>query len=142
MLPRRLKNILIEKINKSDWWHVIPADPNAYKKRGKFLASTYLQASFYGKPQNNPEKILIKNPLCGSSESEILKELFPSKYRELYKQVLDEGNGWYKRRIGLDSKISRMTERKGYDAIVLIGSDGKNSLEKNRKPKSIELNLL
>jgi len=143
MLSYRLKNILIEKINKSDWWHVVPADPDAYKKRGKFLTSTYLQASFYGKPQNTPEKVLIKNPLCGNSESEILKKLFPVNHREFYKQVLDdERDGWYKRRIALDSKISKTAKIKGYDAVALLGSNGKNSLKKNCKPRSIELNLL
>ncbi len=143
MLSCRLKNILIEKINKSDWWHVVPADPDAYKKRGKFLASTYSQASFYGKPQINPEKVLIKNPLCASSEPEILKELFPANHKELYKKVLDdEDDRWYKCRIGLDAKVSRTAKIKGYDAVVLLGSTGENSLNKNRKPGFIELNLL
>ena len=142
MLSCRSINLLIEKVNKSYWWHVVPADPTAYEKRGKFFASTYLQASFYGKPKHGPERVSIQNPLCGSSEEEILKELFPANHNELYNQVLDEGNGWYKRRINLDSKISLTAKRNGYDSIVLICSNGKNSLEKNRKPRSIELNLL
>lgn len=41
-----IKEVLIDKINKSEWWHVTPADPEAYSKRGKFLSSTYQQAEF------------------------------------------------------------------------------------------------
>lgn len=71
-----IKNVLIEKINNSEWWHVPPQDPEAYKKRGKFFASTFLQAEFYGKPNDNSEKINIKNPIFGFSEFEILEQLF------------------------------------------------------------------
>ncbi|MDF1518256.1 MAG: hypothetical protein P1P79_09945 [Lutibacter sp.] len=66
-----MKDILIEKINKSDWWHVSPKDSDSYKKRGKFLASTYQQAEFYGKPNNKPEtvkKIISNNPLIKTNE--------------------------------------------------------------------------
>lgn len=142
MLSCRLRNLLIEKVNKSYWWHVVPTDPNAYEKRGKFFASTYSQASFYGKPMHEPERVSIHNPLCGSSEKEILKELFPTNYEQLHNQVTDEGNGWYKRRINLDSKISRAAKRKRYDSVVLICSNGKKILKKNCKPGAIELNLL
>ena len=142
MLSCRLRNSLVEKINKSEWWHVIPEDLKAYEKRGKFLASTYSQASFYGRPKDEPERVFIRNPLCGTSELEILRQLFPTNRKELYEQVLDVGDDWYKRRVDLDSKIFYTAKRNGYDAVVLITSNGKKDLEKNRKPWSIELNLL
>jgi len=28
------KNKLLVRINRKDWWHVPPADPAAYRKRG------------------------------------------------------------------------------------------------------------
>jgi hypothetical protein len=142
VLSCRLRNVLIEKVNKSHWWHVVPSDPKSYEKRGKFFASTYSQASFYGSPKDKPERVFIQNPLCGTSEKEILKKLFPANHKELSKEVADEEGGWYRRRISLDSKILKKAKQNGYDAIVLIGSGGKRGLEKNRKPNSIELNIL
>ncbi|MCX6789070.1 MAG: hypothetical protein NTZ42_00455 [Candidatus Gribaldobacteria bacterium] len=135
------KKILINKINNSLWWHVSPMDPNAYKKRGKFLASTYKQAEFYGRPNDIPEKIKISNPVYGTSEINILKILFPMDYKKLYSSVLGDHKDWYKRRIGLDSKMYQRAKGIGYDAIVLLGSNGNKYLMKNRKPHSIELNL-
>ena len=68
MNANRLKKVLINKVNSSYWWHVTPRDPNAYKKRGKFLASTYTQAEFYGRPNIEPENVEISNPIFGFSE--------------------------------------------------------------------------
>ena len=76
-METHIKDILIEKINKSEWWHVPPRDRDAYKKRGKFFASTYKQAEFYGRPNDVPEKVLISNPIFGFSKVEILRSLFP-----------------------------------------------------------------
>lgn len=135
------KNILINKINQSLWWHVTPKDFTAYKKRGKFLASTYKQAEFYGRPNDTPEKIEISNPICGISEISILKILFPMNYKKLYTSVLGDHKDWYKRRIKLDSKMYQKAKIMGYDAIVLLGSNATKYLIKNRKPHSIELNL-
>lgn len=71
-----IKQVLITKINKSKWWHVPPQDSDAYQKRGKFLASTYHQAEFYGRPNIESEKAYIQNPVFGFSEVEILKIIF------------------------------------------------------------------
>ncbi len=140
-----LKEILINKINKSFWWHTSPGDPNAYKKRGKFLASTYSQAEFYGRPNMEPEKVHISNPLFGFSEKEILEQLFPGMSEELLKDA--EGNddydkNWYNKRIALDGKMYRQAKKMGYDTIALLAPKGKKYLERNRKPRSIELNLI
>lgn len=35
-LTDKLKEVLVRKVNKSFWWHVVPSDPDAYKKRGNF----------------------------------------------------------------------------------------------------------
>jgi len=136
-----MKNILIQKINQSTWWHVPPRDPNAYKKRGKFLASTYKQAEFYGRPNDISEKVKISNPVYGTSEINILKILFPMDYKKIYASLLCDCKNRYKRRIRLDSKMYQKAKSMGYDAIVLLGSNGDKYLMKNRKPHSIELNL-
>ena len=134
--------ILIEKINKSHWWHVPPQDPGAYKKRGKFLASTYSQAEFYGRPQDVAERVQISNPLWSDSELEILKILFPDSYQEKHDAVISaDDHDYYEQRITLDRQMYERAKELGYDAIVLLGSTGIRELAKNRKPRSIELNL-
>jgi len=119
----------------------MPKDLNAYKKRGKFFASTYKQAEFYGRPNDISEKVQISNPIYGTSEMNILKILFPKNYKKLYASVIDDRKDWYNRRIKLDSKMYQKAKNVGYDAIVLLGNNGEKYLMKNRKPNSIELNL-
>lgn len=138
-----MKKILIEKVNRSKWWHVKPKDKNAYKKRGKFLASTFRQAEFYGRPNNGFEQVEIKNPVFGFSELEILKKLFDNKIAkiELEKINVDDDN-FYKNRITLDSKIHNKAKELGFDSIILMTEQGKKSLKNGRKPNSIELNLI
>jgi len=137
-----MKDTLIKKINKSNWWHVPPVDPNAYKKRGKFLVSTYQQAEFYGRPSDKPERVKINNPLFGFSELEILKNLFSKeKAEKLLNKVLNSKN-YYDDRIDLDAKMYRKAKRLGFDCIILMTIAGRKSLENNRKPHSIELNLI
>ncbi len=138
-----IKEVLINKINKSEWWHVTPADPDAYSKRGKFLASTYQQAEFYGRPKDIPDKVFITNPVYGFSEKEILKQLFPendSSY--LLGKIKKRKKYWYEERIKLDAKMFKKAKSLGHDAIVLMGRTGRKKLERNRRPNSIELNLL
>lgn len=137
-----IKKVLIDKINKSEWWHVAPRDPEAYKKRGKFLASTYQHAEFYGRPNDTPYRVAIKNPVYGFSETEILKKIFPDNYKGMILSEDAEERNWYKRRVGLDAAMFRKAKSLGYDAIVLLTATGRKYLEINRKPKSIELNLL
>lgn len=139
---KRIKKVITDKINKSVWWHVPPQNPDAYRKRGKFLASTYKQAEFYGRPNDAPERISIKNPVYGFSEMEILKKLFPSDYKNKLLSEDSEIPNWYKQRIALDAAMFRKAKTLGHDAIVLFGLAGRKFLEKNRKPSSVELNLL
>lgn len=139
----KVKDILIKKVNNSCWWHVTPLDPDAYKKRGKFLASAYGQAEIYGRPNDSPEKVAISNPIYGFSEIEILKRLFPEKYKNLYSRVIkEEDKNWYNQRINLDARMFRKAKRLGHDAIVLLSPQGRDQLKRNRKPSSMELNLL
>ena len=139
----RLKDILIEKVNNSYWWHVPPRDSDAYKKRGKFLAPTYRQAEFYGRPNMDPEQVKISNPIFGFSEREILRRLFPLEYKNL--ELLDDGDydpDWYTQRTSLDARMHNQAKRLGFDSIILLSPTGKKFLEKGLKPHSIELNLL
>ncbi len=143
MSKKELRKILIDKINNSYWWHVPPEDPDAYKKRGKYLASTYVQAEFYGRPNIEPERVNITNPVFDFSEDGILKQLFPKKYKKLsLSEDITDGPDYYGQRIELDRKMCEMARKNGHDAIVLFSPAGKQCLERNRKPDSMELNLL
>lgn len=137
-----LKDFLIQIINAGEWWHVTPHDPDAYKKRGKFLASTYLQAEFYGRPKLEPERVGIKNPIFGFSENEILKQLFKSTELNLLEDVKNAKKDFYQKRITLDAKMYKKAKLLGYDSIVLMTAQGEKALQKERKPNSIELNLI
>lgn len=153
-----INEVLIDKINKSEWWHVTPVDPDAYSKRGKFLASTYHQAEFYGRPNDIPDKVFITNPVYGFSEEEILLKLFSgepnNRFLKAHKKMVKEdqrlqsqgdykyAKQWYQERISLDAAMFRKAKSLGYDAIVLMTKKGKKELERNRKPNSIELDLL
>jgi hypothetical protein len=138
------KEILIAKINSAYWWHVPPCDSDAYKKRGKFLASTFAQAEFYGRPNDEPEHVNIKNPVYRFSEMEILERLFTSE--QIAKFDLNDmenvsGPDWYKKRIALDRKTYLRAKKFGYDAIVPMTPQRKKDLQRNGQPRSIELNL-
>ena len=37
---------LLAVVGRKAWWHVPPMDPRAYKKRGKFFASSFVEAEF------------------------------------------------------------------------------------------------
>ncbi|HUI43784.1 MAG TPA: hypothetical protein VL523_17625 [Terriglobia bacterium] len=54
---------LIAHINRKAWWHVPPRDPSAYRKRGKFYASSFAEAEFWGRPLDRPERAATPNPL-------------------------------------------------------------------------------
>ena len=138
------KEILITKINNSYWWHVPPCDSDAYKKRGKFFASTFAQAEFYGRPNEESERVSVENPLYGFSEMEILEKLFTSEQIVRFDlNDIEDGTSpnWYKKRIALDRKMYLRAKKLGYDAIVLMTPQGRKDLRRNRKPRSIELNL-
>jgi hypothetical protein len=123
---------------------VPPGDSDAYKKRGKFFASTFAQAEFYGRPNDKPEWVNIRNPVYGFSEMEILEKLFTSEQIAKFGlNDLESGTSpaWYEKRIALDHKMYLRAKKLGYDAIVLMTPHGKKDLQRRRKPRSIELNL-
>jgi hypothetical protein len=129
---------LLARINRKDWWHVPPADPMAYRKRGKFLASTFREAEFWGRPLDTPIRIHVHNPIIGdepSVEAELLGA-HSQPPEEDSKKTLD----W---RWKLDAKLKKAASAKGYDSVVLMSrcAYAKFLLE-GRLPLSLELNLL
>jgi len=126
---------LIAHVNRKKWWHVPPVDPNAYRKRGKFLASTYEESEFWGRPLDDPQRITIARPLIGD-EKTIETRLFGQP-------VPWDGICLMRRRFALDAKMKRTALAKGYDSIVLMSPKGFSKFKATGKfPRSIELNIL
>jgi hypothetical protein len=125
---------LIAHINRKGWWHVKPADAGAYEKRGKFLASSFQEAEFYGRPGDQPEKVLITSPLVGDNDT-IERKLIGRI--ESYPEIT------VRKRFALDAKLRRAALRKGYDSIVLMSKPGFQKFKSEGKiPRSIELNIV
>lgn len=136
---------LIQRINRKDWWHVTPVDPSSYSKRGKFLASTYREAEFWGHPNDTPERVAVKNPLIGDEETieRTLLGQYESKSWPDVDADIAEGKPFAERRYALDAKLYKAGRAKGYDAIVLLSpSNFARFKSEGRISLSIELNLL
>jgi hypothetical protein len=137
-MAKTSRDRLLTRINRKDWWHVPPADPKAYRKRGKFLASTFRDAEFWGRPQDTPIHVSFENPIIGD-ESTIETELLgaPSEHPS------DDSPKLLQWRWELDSKLKKAALAKGYDSIVLLSRNAYvNFVTEGRIPTSIELNLL
>jgi hypothetical protein len=68
-LQEHLLEKAVKHVNRKKWWHVPPADPAAYSMRGKFLASNFAEAEFWGRPLDEPEKVAIAKPLVGDERA-------------------------------------------------------------------------
>ena len=124
---------IIAYVGRRKWWHVPPADPDAYRKRGKFLASSFREAEFYGRPLDEPEKVSIKHPLVGDEET-IARVLGipPQQEGMSLEEIAEHDARW--RSAALD---------KGFDSIVLMSPKAFLEFAANDKlPRSLELNIL
>lgn len=119
-------------INKKEWWRAALPDDVSIKERGVFLASSYSEASFYGRPLDNTFKVNISKPLVGD-ENYIMKKLsIENKLDDI--SVND--------RFLLDKLMKEKASDAGYDSIVLLTPNGyKKFIETGNIPKSIELNV-
>jgi hypothetical protein len=125
---------LIKHINRKDWWHVTPADPRSYEKRGKFFTSSFGEAEFYGRPGDVPEKVTITSPVVGDNDT---------IERKLIGRVESHPKMTVRRRFALDAKLRRAALRKGYDSIVLMTGAGFRKFKiDGRIPRRIELNIV
>jgi len=125
---------LIAHVNRKDWWHVPPRDPSAYSKRGKFLASSFREAEFWGRPLDEPQRVTIARPLIGDEET-IEKSL-------LGRPVSGEDMAM-EERWTLDAKMKRAALAQGYDSILLMSPKAFSAFKASGKlPRSMELNIL
>jgi hypothetical protein len=132
-MEREFNRRLVAHVNRKNWWHVPPKDPNAYRKRGKFLASSFAEAEFWGRPLDNPEKVNVERPLVGD-ERKIARVLRVPTLR---------GNITLARIASRDARWRNAALAKGYDSIVLMAPKAFAEFKAGGKlPRSIELNIL
>jgi hypothetical protein len=130
---------LIKRINRKNWWHVQPQDPYASEKRGKFYASSFGDAEFYGRPSQS-ERIKVSRPLVGDEEH-IEMTLFGCRPSTDLDQ-LPSGMPVIQARLDLDARLKKAAVAEGYDSIVLITPKAwAYFCESGILPKSIELNV-
>jgi hypothetical protein len=132
-MSKSFQDKLVAHVNRKKWWHVPPAEPDAYAKRGKFLASSFADAEFYGRPLNEPEGVAISKPLVGD-EKQIAKVLGipPQRAGMSLKQIAAH-----------DAKWRNAALKKGFDAILLMAPKCFTEWKATGKiPRSLELNIL
>ena len=124
---------LIRHVNRKDWWHVPPADPHAYERRGKFFASSFREAEFYGRPLDNPERVVITKPLIGN-EHEIANVLgVPGQREGMGLEEIAEHDALWR-----NAAIKR-----GFDCIILMTAKAFLEFQTSGKiPRSLELNVV
>ena len=129
-----LYRTLVARVNRKLWWHVLPMDSEAYKKRGKFLASSFREAMFWGRPLDEPQGVTVAKPLVGD-EATIEKKLFGKR--------ISLGEITIARRFALDARMKRAALAKGYDSIPLMAARPFSRFKSGgRVPQSMELNIL
>ena len=134
-LPAPLYEKIVRHVNRKHWWHVPPQDPEAYLERGKFFASSFVEAEFWGRPLDEPQKVRVSCPLIGH-EATIERTLFG-------RLVSSKGDISMEARWALDARMKKAALAKGYDSIVLMAPKAFGALKKTGKlPRSIELNVL
>lgn len=124
---------LVAHVNRKQWWHVPPADPDAYKKRGKFYSVSFAAAEFWGRPLDEPEKVKITKPLVGD-EKGISRVL----------GIPPQSEGMTLEHIAAhDAKWGNAAIKKGFDAILLLSPKCFAEWKTTGKiPRSLELNVL
>jgi hypothetical protein len=132
-IPNSVINRIVAHVNRKAWWHVPPQDPMAYSKRGKFFASSFSEAEFYGRPLDEPQRVVIAKPLVGDEQA-IAKALGipPQQAGMSLEEIAAHDLLWRNAALA-----------KGFDSIVLIAPKALTRLTTDGKlPRSLELNLL
>ena len=113
-------------------------DPAAYQKRGKFLASSFAEAEFYGRPLDEPERPKVAKPLIGS-ESVVRRMLLG----EIIRFPEDDEGNVLEKRFALDARIKNAALAQGYDSIVIMHPKCYTQFKRTGKiPRMLELNIL
>lgn len=133
MSPSSGVDRVIAHVNRKNWWHVLPQDPEAYRKRGKFFASSFSEAEFYGRPLDIPQRVVITKPLVGDERAigDVLG-------------IPPQHEGMSLEEIAAHDALWRSAAlEKGFDSILLMSPKAFVQFKSDGKfPRSLELNLL
>jgi len=125
---------IVAHVNRKSWWHVPPVDPNAYRKRGKFLASSFGEAEFWGRPLDDPQRVTVAMPIVGDEET---------IERGLFGKTVSTEDISVPQRFRLDAEMKKAALAKGYDSILLMSPRSFVRFKSTGKiPRSLELNIL
>jgi hypothetical protein len=132
-MKKALYDKLVAHVNRKSWWHVPPVDRDSYRKRGKFFASSFAEAEFWGRPLDEPQKVMVARPLVGD-ERAISKVL----------HIPPQHDGMTLEEIAAhDARWRNAALKKGFDAILLMAPKGFAEWKSAGKiPRSLELNIL
>jgi hypothetical protein len=132
-MKKALYDRLVAHLNRKNWWHVPPVDSDAYKKRGKFLASSFEAAEFYGRPLDEPQKVTISRPIVGDERTIARVLRIPPQYEGMTLEQIAVH----------DAKWRNAALKKGFDAILLMAPKCFAEWKAVGKiPRSLELNVL
>jgi hypothetical protein len=132
-MKREFYQKIIAHVNRKNWWHVPPRDPSAYRKRGKFLASSFKEAEFWGRPSDEPQKVSIGRALVGDEQT--IEEKLLGRRVSSEDMTMDA-------RWKADAKIKKLAVAKGYDSVLLMTPKAFSELKaKGKIPRSLELNI-
>lgn len=99
---------LVLHVNRKKWWHVPPRNPRAYSQRGKFLASSFREAEFWGRPLDEPQKVVdrVENYVGAPPADRGLGQvdgLYPGIIRELFDDAFQDFKSKYPDFLGKDA---------------------------------------
>ena len=125
---------IVRHVNRKNWWHVPPRDPRAYLKRGKFFASSFHEAEFWGRPLDEPQRVCVSKPLIGDE---------PTIEKKLFGRTVSDEDVSVEERWSLDARMKKRALEMGYDSIVLVSPKEFSVFRTHGKlPRRIELNVL
>jgi hypothetical protein len=136
--------LIITQINRRNWWHKPPDEPNGYLKRGMFLAQTYRGCEFYGRPLIMPIKVYVKRPLIANLD-DIIIYLFGKRSKQMnnYKYIWIKGNLCSNDlRFEIDNDIGQQARAWGFDSIIDTSPRQLDIIRNGRLPKDVDLNVL
>lgn len=123
---------IVGHVNRKKWWHVPPSDPMAYRKRGKFFASSFSEAEFYGRPLDVPERVTVTKPLVGDEQAIARVLGIPPQHEGMSLEEM----------AAHDARWRNAALAKGFDSIVLMTPPAFAKFKAEGKvPRSLELNL-
>lgn len=133
-IDKKLLGKITAHINRKHWWHCPPEDLTAYRKRGKFYASSFEEAEFWGRPLDIPERVKVKNPLIGDEKT----------ITAILGLPMPEGDAIsVEKRFAADARMKKAALKLGYDSILLMTPNAFARCKSTREiPRSLELNVL